>query len=109
MRLENDDGIVMVLHRQGWKSMNEPCKHLLEYTMAGKLAHGGNKVLTWNADNLAVKIGAAEEVSPQKDKSNERIDGIVALIMALGRAIVNLGPKTSIYDTDEREDGIVFI
>lgn len=109
VKLENDEGITVVEHRQGFKSMSEPTKHLLEYTMAGKLAHGGHKVLAWNADNLAVKIDAAENVKPEKDKSNERIDGIVALIMALGRAIVSLGPKTSIYETEEREDGIIFI
>ena len=96
--LQEEDGIVMAEHRQGFKSMSPPTKDLLKLVMAGELAHGGNEVLRWNADHLSVKIDAAENVKPEKDKSSERIDGVVALIMALGRALL-VFDKKSIYQT----------
>ena len=97
--LEQYDGITMVEHRQGYISMSPPTKELLNYTLAGKLAHSGNPVLRWNIDNLAVKIDASENVRPMKDESADRIDGAVALVMALGRAIKNFD-KTSVYGKD---------
>ena len=53
-----------------------------------KLAHGGNPVTRWMAANVAVAQDPAGNLKPAKDKSTERIDGIVALIMAIGRAMV---------------------
>jgi phage terminase large subunit-like protein len=53
-----------------------------------KLAHGGNPVTRWMAANVAVAQDPAGNLKPAKDKSTERIDGIVALIMAIGRALV---------------------
>jgi len=97
--LHEEDGIEMVEHRQGFKSMSPPTKDLLKMVMSGQLAHGDNPVLRWCADNLAVKIDAAENVKPEKDKSSERIDGIVALIMGLGRALLSYDKK-SIYETE---------
>lgn len=87
----------MVEHRQGYKSMSEPTKHLLKFIMGHKLCHGSNPVLTWCADNLVVTEDASENVKPAKDKARERIDGIVALIMALGGALRNMDHK-SIYE-----------
>ena len=52
----------------------------------GQLAHGGNPVTRWMAANVAVAQDPAGNLKPAKDKSTERIDGIVALIMAIGRA-----------------------
>ncbi|MEO5366044.1 MAG: terminase large subunit [Magnetococcus sp. WYHC-3] len=95
--LNENDGIVMVEHRQGFKSMSPPTKDLLKMILGGDFIHDGNPVLRWNADNLAVKIDAAENVKPEKDKSADRIDGIVALIMALGRALINF-EKKSVYE-----------
>jgi len=87
--LYNDDGIEMVEFRQGYKSMSPPTKELLKVVMGRKLLHGGNPVLRWNADNFVVVTDAAENVKPSKEKARERIDGVVALIMALDRAIRN--------------------
>jgi phage terminase large subunit-like protein len=53
-----------------------------------KLAHGGNPVTRWMASNVAVAQDRAGNLKPAKDKSTERIDGIVAIIMAIGRAMV---------------------
>ena len=64
-----------------------------------KLRHGGNLVLRWMADNLVVTSDAAGNVKPNKDKSREKIDGVVAGIMALDRAVRHEGPKESVYET----------
>ncbi len=82
------DGFTMVDFGQGFASMASPTKELLTLLIGGSLAHGGNPVATWMASNVTVKMDPAGNVKPDKGKSTERIDGIVALIMALGRAIV---------------------
>jgi len=96
--LSEEDGVVMVEHRQGFKSMSPPMKDLYKMVLGCELAHGGNPVLRWNADNLVVKTDAAENIKPEKDKAKERIDGVVALVMALGRALLSYDTR-SIYET----------
>jgi len=80
-----DDGFTMVDFGQGYKSMSPPTKELLKTVMGGKLRHAGHAVLRWMCDNVTVVSDAAENVKPDKSKSTERIDGIVALIMSLDR------------------------
>ncbi len=82
-----DDGLEMVKFGQGFESMQAPTKRLLEIVLNRELAHGGNPVLRWMASNVMVKMDPAGNMKPDKEKSREKIDGIVALIMALGRAI----------------------
>jgi phage terminase large subunit-like protein len=81
-----DDGATMVEFRQGFASMSAPTKEFEKLLLAGRLAHGGNPVLRWMASNVAVKQDPAGNVKPDKAASTERIDGIVAAIMAVGRA-----------------------
>jgi phage terminase large subunit-like protein len=90
VELDSQDGIVMVEHRQGYKSMSPPMKELDKLVRAEQIAHGGNPVLRWCADNLAVDVDAAENVKPAKNKARERIDGMVALVMAISRGILNV-------------------
>ncbi len=92
------DGFTVVPFGQGWVSMSGPTKELLRLIVSAKLAHGGNPVLRWMASNLAVKHDAKENLWPVKDESSGRIDGIVALIMGLGRAVVTT-EKRSVYET----------
>jgi len=88
--------------RQGFASMSAPTKELLNYVLARQIAHGGNAVLRWMANNVIVQTDPAGNLKPDKGKSIERIDGIVALIMALDLAIRNANQTTSsVYD--ERE------
>ena len=54
-----------------------------------KLAHCPNPVTRWMAANVAVAQDSAGNLKPAKDKSTERIDGIVTMIMAIGRAMVD--------------------
>ena len=60
------------------------------------MGHGGNPVLRWMADNLVVVTDAANNVKPDKKKSREKIDGIVAEIMGLARAIVSRGAPAAV-------------
>lgn len=83
------DGVTVVPFGQGFASMSAPAKALEALVRGQTLNHGGNPVATWMAGNVAVETDAAENIKPSKDPkrgSRKRIDGIVALIMALGRA-----------------------
>ena len=86
---------------QGFYSMSAPSKVLEKLILSQKLAHAGNPVLRWMAANVSAEMDAADNIKPSKKKSRERIDGIVGLIEAIGRAIVKPEPKVSIY---ERKD-----
>jgi phage terminase large subunit-like protein len=78
-----DDGHEMVRVGQGFASMQAPTKRLLELVLSGVLAHGGNVVLRWMASNVIVQMDPAGNIKPDKARSREKIDGIVALIMAI--------------------------
>jgi len=97
-------GFVMVGFGQGFASMSAPTKDLLRLVMDRKLAHGGNPVLRWMADNVMVSMDPAGNLKPNKQKSREKIDGIVAGIMALDRAVRHESGG-SVYD----ERGILTI
>jgi phage terminase large subunit-like protein len=71
---------------QGFASMSPPMVELGNLIAAKKLAHGNNPVLGWMADNLVASEDAAGNIKPDKSKSREKIDGMVALIMGLDRA-----------------------
>lgn len=71
---------------QGFASMSPPMKELGNLIAGKKLAHGNNPILTWMADNLVAVKDPAGNVKPDKSKSREKIDGMVALIMGLDRA-----------------------
>ena len=87
LRLQ-DEGATMVEFRQGFRSMAAPTRELEKLIVSKKLAHGGNPVTRWMAANVAVAQDPAGNLKPAKDKTTERIDSIVALIMAIGRAMV---------------------
>ena len=84
--LQDDHGLPMVPFRQGYISMSPACKALEGLVIGRRLAHAGQPVLRWNAANVAVQQDPAGNIKPAKDKSSDRIDGLVALIMAIGRA-----------------------
>lgn len=92
------DGAPMVPFGQGFASMSAPSKELEKLVVSRRLAHGGNKVLRWMACNVAIKDDPAGNIKPAKDRSGDKIDGIVALIMALGRATVAPDKPRSVYE-----------
>jgi phage terminase large subunit-like protein len=77
------DGFEMAAFGQGYASLNAPSKRIV-LVLSGQLAHGGNPVLQWMANNVSLETDAADNWKPSKKRSHERIDGIVATIMALG-------------------------
>lgn len=84
---------------QGYQSMSPAMKELERLVLGGKLAHGNNPVLTWMADNLIARSDPAGNIKPDKERSKEKIDGIVALIMGLGWALRNQGETgRSVYE-----------
>jgi len=78
----------MVGFGQGFASMSAPTKELERRILEGSINHGNHPVMRWMASNVTVEQDAAGNVKPSKKKSTERIDGIVASIMALGRVMV---------------------
>lgn len=83
-------GLLMVQFGQGFKDMSEPTKQLEALVLKQRLRHGGHPILRWNADCLEVATdpaGNLKPVKPDTRKSTKRIDGQVALIMALARAM----------------------
>ena len=83
------EGFTIFPFGQGFASMAFPTKRLMEIVLNKDLAHNGHPVLRWMASNVAVKKDEAGNQKPDKEKSTEKIDGIVATIMALARAEVS--------------------
>lgn len=95
----DDMGFTVVPFGQGYKDMSPPTKELMKLVLEGKIAHADHPVLRWCVDNIFVRTDPAGNIKPDKEKSTERIDGAVALIMALDRAIRNQGEESgSVYD-----------
>lgn len=82
------DGLAMVPFGQGFASMSAPAKELEAQVLGHTLGHGMHPVLDWMAENVAIAADPAGNIKPNKATSGERIDGIVAGTMALGRAMV---------------------
>lgn len=92
-------GFTVVPFGQGFKDMSPPSKELMKLTLEQRLAHGGHPVLRWMMDNIFVRTDPAGNIKPDKEKSTEKIDGAVATVMALDRAIRNEGDHHgSVYD-----------
>lgn len=80
-------GFTVVPFGQGFKDMSPPTKELMKLTLEQKISHGGHPVLRWNMDNIFIRTDPSGNIKADKEKSTEKIDGAVATIMALDRAI----------------------
>jgi len=95
-----DEGINLVQFGQGFLSMAAPTAELERLSVSRLLWHGGHPVLRWNASNVAVRHDPAGNIKPDKERSSERIDGIVAICNALGRALLrDVNAGRSVYDS----------
>ena len=93
-------GFTVVPFGQGFEDMSPPSKELMKLALEHRLAHGGHPVLAWMADYVTVRQDPAGNIKPDKQNSTEKIDGIVALVMALDRAIRGGSqPTGSVYNT----------
>ena len=79
--------------------MSPPTKELMRMVLRQEILHDGHPVLRWNMDNAYVRTDPAGNQKIDKEKSTEKVDGAVAMVMALARAIANMGG--SVYDDDE--------
>ncbi len=79
--------------------MNEPTKELERLVINSRINHGGHAVLRWMAGNVTVRMDPAGNIKPDKARSTEKIDGIVALVMGIGRAMFSDRPQRSVYET----------
>lgn len=98
IRLEEDHGLTMVQCRQGFRSMSGPMKHTEKLLRLARVRHGNHPVLSWMFNNVEVKSDPAGNIKPIKPEhgSSQKIDGIVALIMAVSRAM--LQPPEGYYN-----------
>jgi phage terminase large subunit-like protein len=96
-KLKDEDGFTVIECRQGYRTMSEPTKRLLELSLQGKARHGGHPALRWMASNVKVRKDANGNVAPDKEKSRQRIDGVVATIIGLWRAMLRTERKKSRY------------
>ncbi len=79
--------------------MSPPTKELMNLALSRQLAHGGHPILRWNMDNIYIRKDPAGNIKPDKEKSTEKIDGAVATVMALDRALKGGGVvEKSVYD-----------
>ena len=82
---------------QSWTSMHGAFKEATDLALTRKLVHDGNPVLRWMVDNVAVRKNATGLQRPDKGRSVDRIDGVTALVMALGRALAGNGGDVSMF------------
>ncbi|TVT39625.1 terminase large subunit [Hymenobacter setariae] len=93
-----EEGVPMQPFGQGFLSMSAPTKELEKLVLEGKIHHYGNPVLAWMCGNVEIKRDPAGNIKIDKGKSKEKVDGMVALAMALGGYMSGEGPETSIYE-----------
>lgn len=96
-----DCGLPVVNYNQTVKNMSTPMKEVEAAVLDRKLSHDGNKCMTWMMGNVTAKIDAKDNIYPRKENDNDKrckIDGPVALIMAMGRWLASDEPG-SVYNT----------
>ena len=81
-------GFDVLMFGQGFKSMSSPSKDLFQLVQTGKIRHGKHPVLDWNMANTIIETDAAGNIKPSKNKSTEKIDGVIASILGLARAML---------------------
>lgn len=99
-----EEGIPMDPFGQGFASMSGPIKNAEIMIKKKLLHHGGNEMLRWMASNVVVKRDDAENVKFSKSKAGDKIDGMVALIMAIGEMMTLENSdmsRTSTYETQD--------
>lgn len=94
-----DEGLDVVAHGQGFLDMAMPTKRFDEMFFAKQFVHDGNPILRWMIGNVTVRRDPAGNMKPDKEKSSEKIDGIVAAIMGLSLAIKRDIKPPSVYET----------
>lgn len=93
---------LLVQFGQGWASMSAPMKEVMDLTLKRKIAHGGHPAMRWMVSNTIADQDPAGNIKPNKGKSNDKIDGTVAMIMATELALKKIGAGDNIYEARAR-------
>jgi phage terminase large subunit-like protein len=81
-----DAGMTVIAFGQGFASMSPPTKEWERLVLDGRYRHGGNPVMRWMVDNIAIRTDPAGNIKIDKGRASEKVDGAVAAVMALDRA-----------------------
>ena len=98
-----DCGLPVINYNQTVKNMSTPMKEVEGAVLDGKLFHDGSQCMTWMMGNVTARIDAKENIYPRKDNENDhrcKIDGPVALIMAMGRWLTHVNPTSSPWEDE---------
>ena len=98
IQLSQQDGIPMSQFGQGYRSMSAPSKELEKLVLKKQINHLNNPVLRWQCENVQLQTDPAGNIKINKQKSSEKVDGMVALVMALGEMMSDTTPGESIYN-----------
>lgn len=91
-----NEGLNLSPFGQGYASMSAPTKAIQTLALAGKINHFGNPILRWMISNVEIIRDSAENIKADKSKSRERIDGVVALVMAYAIKTINEAQKPTV-------------
>jgi len=96
----DDEGFNPITITQNYTNMSDPMKELEAAITAGRFHHDGNPIMTWCVSNVIGKNlpGNNDVVRPIKQGDDNKIDGAIALIMAIGRVLANLHPDDTLSD-----------
>lgn len=93
------NGITAVELGQTVKNLSLPMKEFESAIKAGRVHHDGNPMLTWMMSNVVAKLDAKDNIYPRKEKPEQKIDGAVASIMGIARAISSEHETTSFWES----------
>ena len=76
-------GLIVVMMPQNVKTFSDPMKWVFAHTLSGRIHHDDNPVMNWMMSNVTAKIDANDNLFPRKERPDNKIDGVVALLMAM--------------------------
>ena len=97
LRLQEEGVSQMIPFGQGFASMSSPTKELETLILQRRLNHGNHPVLNWMCSNVTIKTDPAGNIKIDKSKSSQKVDGMVALVMALGIKMFSKPQEASPY------------
>ena len=92
------EGVPMIEMRATVQNFSEPMKEIEKTVLDGTLHHDECPVLAWMASNVVAHLDAKENIFPRKERPENKIDGIVSLIMAMARGMVGAEAQVSAYE-----------
>lgn len=101
------DGAEIIEYRNTVQNMSPPMREMEAAITAGRWRHSADPVLTWMASNVVAKVDAKENIYPRKERAENKIDGIVAILMALGRALTQENQEDDFLSSLSDDDILV--